>query len=72
MTDGQTVIILFLAHACGVEVILFILINRAVATSQVIRYLPDHFFPSLPVSIIRKRAEPVAIEFEITVSAASG
>ena len=41
---------------------------RAVATSQVLRYLPDHFFSKLPerlpVLIIQKWAEPVAIEFD--------
>ena len=44
---------------------------RAVATGQVLRYLPDHFFPKLPerlpALIIRKWAEPIKIELDITV-----
>ena len=44
------------------------IIGRAVATGQVFRYLPDHFFSKLPerlpVSIVQKWAEHVVIEFD--------
>ena len=43
---------------------------RAVATGQVLRYLPDHLFSKLPerfpVSIIQKWAKPIVIEFDIS------